>query len=192
MLFEGGKEHYYTKYKNRKYWLSLNLVVWPQTDCTNILMKFKFGGGAIQCRSVYRGVLLSRNWAEFPASTKNNNTHCTGCIKQAVLLMLLSKQLTSVLFLVQFNNFVQTMGFYWSYTLFLKSPILMHSCGMSDQNCDKEERSQGMRLIYSVSNQLTTIYYEWLSEVLTTTYHRCRSVRSPVMVSTGSQPQGNL
>ena len=34
-----------------------------------------------------------------------------------------------VLFLVQFlNNFDQTTGFYWSYTLLLKLLILMHSC----------------------------------------------------------------
>ena len=32
------------------------------------------------------------------------------------------------LFLAWFNNFDQTMGFYWSYTLLLESPVLMHSC----------------------------------------------------------------
>ena len=41
--------------------------------------------------------------------------------------MLLSTQVTSVLFLVQFNNFALTTGFYWSYNLLLKSPVLMHS-----------------------------------------------------------------
>ena len=30
------------------------------------------------------------------------------------MLMLLSVHVTSVLFLVQFNNFAMTMGFYWS------------------------------------------------------------------------------
>jgi len=35
------------------------------------------------------------------------------------MLMLLSVHVTSVLFLVQFNNFALTMGFYWSYTLLL-------------------------------------------------------------------------
>ena len=34
----------------------------------------------------------------------------------------------SVLFLVRFNNFDRTMGFYWSYTLLLKPPVLMYSC----------------------------------------------------------------
>ena len=29
--------------------------------------------------------------------------------------------------LVWFNNFALTMGFYWSYTLLLKSLVLMHS-----------------------------------------------------------------
>ena len=33
------------------------------------------------------------------------------------MLMLLSVHVTSVLFLVQFNNFALTMGFYWSYIL---------------------------------------------------------------------------
>jgi len=35
------------------------------------------------------------------------------------MLMLLSVDVTSVLFLVQFNNFTLTVGFYWSYTLLL-------------------------------------------------------------------------
>jgi len=35
------------------------------------------------------------------------------------MLMLLSVHVTSVLFLVQFNNFTLTMGLYWSYTLLL-------------------------------------------------------------------------
>jgi len=35
------------------------------------------------------------------------------------MLMLLSMHVTSVLFLVRFNNFALTMGFYWSYTLLL-------------------------------------------------------------------------
>ena len=35
----------------------------------------------------------------------------------AILLMLLSAHVTSVLFLVQFSNFALTTGFYWSYTL---------------------------------------------------------------------------
>ena len=30
--------------------------------------------------------------------------------------------------LVWFNNFASTMGFYWSYTILLKSPVLMGSC----------------------------------------------------------------
>ena len=29
---------------------------------------------------------------------------------------------------VQFNNFALTAGFYWSYTLLLKSLVLVHSC----------------------------------------------------------------
>ena len=38
--------------------------------------------------------------------------------------MLLSVHVTSVLFLVRFNNFALTVGFYWSYTLLLKLPVL--------------------------------------------------------------------
>jgi len=36
------------------------------------------------------------------------------------MLMLLSVHVTGILFLVQFNNFTLTMGFYWSYTLLLQ------------------------------------------------------------------------
>ena len=42
--------------------------------------------------------------------------------------MLLSVHVTSVLFLVWFNNSALTTGIYWSYTLLLKLPVLMHSC----------------------------------------------------------------
>ena len=41
--------------------------------------------------------------------------------------MLLSVHVTRVLFLVWFNNFALTTGFYWSYMLFLKSLVLMCS-----------------------------------------------------------------
>ena len=30
---------------SRKYWQSLSLAVWPQTDYTKMLAEFKFGGG---------------------------------------------------------------------------------------------------------------------------------------------------
>ena len=40
------------------------------------------------------------------------------------MLMLLSVDVTSVLFSVLAGNFVLTMGFYWSYTLLLQSPVL--------------------------------------------------------------------
>ena len=41
--------------------------------------------------------------------------------------MLLSMHMTSVLFLVQFNNFALTTGFYWIYTLLLKLLVLTRS-----------------------------------------------------------------
>ena len=41
------------------------------------------------------------------------------------LLMLLRVHMTSVLFLARFTNFALTTGFYWSYTLLLKSPVLV-------------------------------------------------------------------
>ena len=42
--------------------------------------------------------------------------------------MLLSVHVTSVLFLARFDNFAQNTGFYWSYMLLLKSPVLVCSC----------------------------------------------------------------
>ena len=50
--------------------------------------------------------------------------HCAHCIYRNVL----SVHMTSVLILVWFNNFALTMGFYWSYTLLLKLPVLVRSC----------------------------------------------------------------
>ena len=44
--------------------------------------------------------------------------------------MLLCVHVTNVLFLVRFNNFTLTMGFYWSYTLLLYLPVLMRFWGM--------------------------------------------------------------
>ena len=41
--------------------------------------------------------------------------------------MLLSAHVTSSFFSIWFNNFALTTGFYWSYTLFLKSLVLMRS-----------------------------------------------------------------
>ena len=38
-----GNEILYSR--NQKYWLSLSLAVWPQTNCTKILVEFKFDGG---------------------------------------------------------------------------------------------------------------------------------------------------
>ena len=38
--------------------------------------------------------------------------------------VIVAKPVTGVLFLVQFNNFDQTTGFYWSYTLLLKPAFL--------------------------------------------------------------------
>ena len=69
----------------------------------------------------------TRNQAKFPTGTKNSNMHCVCCVEIAILLMLLSAHVTSVLFLVQFNNFVLTICFFWSYTLLLKLPVLMCS-----------------------------------------------------------------
>jgi len=53
---------------------------------------------------------------QFTASTKNSNTHCTSVCRHKAIV---AKHVTGVLFLVQFDNFDQTMGFYWSYTLLL-------------------------------------------------------------------------
>ena len=53
------------------------------------------------------------------ASFTAHNTPCTHCIDISHYALLLSMHMTDVLFLVQFNNFARTMGFYWSYTLLL-------------------------------------------------------------------------
>ena len=63
---------------------------------------------------------------EFPISTKNSNMHRARCTEISHL-MLLSVHVTSVLFLVWLNNFALTTGFYWSYMLLLKLPVLMRS-----------------------------------------------------------------
>ena len=47
------------------------------------------------------------------------------------MLMLLCVHVTSVLFLVLAGNSALTMDFYWSYTLLLKSPVLMRSWNSS-------------------------------------------------------------
>ena len=41
-----------------------------------------------------------------------------------LLTYCLSRSVRYILFLVRFNNFDQTTGFYWSYTLLLKPPVL--------------------------------------------------------------------
>ena len=45
---------------------------------------------------------------------------CSCTYTQAIV----AKHMTSVLFSVQFDNFDRTMGFYWSYMLLLKPPVL--------------------------------------------------------------------
>ena len=62
------------------------------------------------------------NLDEFTPNTKNINTYCARLHRK---LMLLSVHVTSVVFLVWFNNFALTTGFY--YTLLLKLPVLMRS-----------------------------------------------------------------
>ena len=71
-----------------------------------------------------------RNRAEFTTNTKNSNTPCTHCIDKNHYTMLLSTHVTGCSFLVRFNNFnnfAWTTGFYWSYMLLLKPPVLMRS-----------------------------------------------------------------
>ena len=58
--------------------------------------------------------------------------------------MLLSVHMTSVLFLVWFNNFALTMGLYWSYTLLLKLLMFpLHSSSLKRQPPTKPTRSPG-------------------------------------------------
>ena len=83
------------------------------------------------------------NWSEFITSAKNSNTYCACCVDWYRHKPLLPSMWPGALFLVWFNNFDRTtrvtcsyssrpflcalVGFYWSYTLLLKPPILMRS-----------------------------------------------------------------
>ena len=59
--------------------------------------------------------------------------HCACCIELSHFVnVVLSTHVNSVPFLVRFNNFDQTMGFYCSYTLYSNRPflythVLLHS-----------------------------------------------------------------
>ena len=65
---------------------------------------------------------------EFPASIKNSNTHRACYIETSHFVNVTKRARASVLFLVWFDNFALTTGFYWSYTLLPKSPVLMRFC----------------------------------------------------------------
>ena len=73
---------------------------------------------------------------------------------------MLSVHVTSVLFLVRFNNFALTVGFYWSYTLLLLSPVLMHSCAgyiLLDNRVEQE--GYELQTLFSVVQELVHIFY---------------------------------
>ena len=53
--------------------------------------------------------------------------HCACCVEISHFVNVAKGTCASVLCLVQFNNFVLTTGFYWGYTLLLKSPVPMCS-----------------------------------------------------------------
>ena len=58
---------------------------------------------------------------EFTTSTKNSNAYCAYCVD------IVAKHVTAdVLFLVQFNNFDQTMSFLYSFTLVAHSYAFLH------------------------------------------------------------------
>ena len=65
---------------------------------------------------------------EFPARTKNSDMHCACCKEKSHFVNVAKRARVSVLFLLRFNNFTLTRGFYWSYTLLLKLPVLIRSC----------------------------------------------------------------
>jgi len=56
---------------------------------------------------------------------------------------------TSILFLVRFNNSALTMAFYWSYTLLLKSPVLIRS--WHDNRIPKTGGNENHLLCWTVS-----------------------------------------
>ena len=83
------------------------------------------------------------------------------------MLMLLSMHVTSVLFLVWFNNFALTMGFYWSYTLlysgrpFLCSLIRMNAVPQSREHRKPCIHTLLIRFCHSTVAELpltTTLY----------------------------------
>ena len=67
------------------------------------------------------------------------------------MLMLLSVHMTSVLFLVWFNNFTLTMGFYWSYTFLLQSPFLCALGKRQQSSPDNRDRQSSVLLSSSIT-----------------------------------------
>ena len=75
-------------------------------------------------KNVYKFVKVETSWNLLPVLKIVGRT-CSAASRQKSLLL---SVWLGVLFLVQFNNFDRTTGFYWNYTLLLKPPILMRSC----------------------------------------------------------------
>ena len=82
------------------------------------------------------------------------------------MLMLLSVDVTSVKFLVRFNNFALTTDFYWSYTLLLKSPLLLPDIRMEHatppvqylEGC-KDSSSQGPWILTWIPSDCQFSYF---------------------------------
>ena len=75
-------------------------------------------------KNVYKFVKVETSWNLLPVLKIVGRT-CSAASRQKSLLL---SVWLGVLFLVRFNNFDRTTGFYWNYTLLLKPPILMRSC----------------------------------------------------------------
>ena len=100
----------------------------------------------------------------FETSTRNSNMYCTCYIDINHALLL--RTWLGAEFVVRFNNFALTAGFYWSYTLLLKPPVLMHSWHLHAHTCTCER----VRLTFMKhSHQKTTrtiSVYVWLTKTV--------------------------
>ena len=74
-----------------------------------------------------------------------------------VTLVIVAKNVTGCSIFVWFNNFDWTLSFYWSYTLLLKLPVLMHS--NKDKPYYGNNSFLGRNLWFRGCSNCTTMYF---------------------------------
>ena len=92
------------------------------------------------------------------------------------MLMLLSVHVTSVLFLVQFNNFTLTVGFYWSLTLVARSyALLIESCRPHTAYLGNRAEQEGYELqtSFSMVQECILVFYTDYSAMYTDPMPAC-------------------